>query len=563
MALPESAARGTWSFRAGAWVCRAPGRSERALCCPARRALFERFVACGFWRRLDGEGLHEPLGGRGEDLQDVVALLPRGRDYGSEEREKPRALQGPETAGDLHLDLHHPQILFGEVVGEGHVEIGQEPQRFGFELFQPVEQIVARALFATPACVGLRLQRGQLAVIRQAHPHRRPIALDEGLDLLGRQRPLSRLPRRLHRRVGLAQHRAHEFGPGFLFEFDQALEFAQDMGVAEGVIDLDEPVVGLEVVVDDDAAFQIPGDVAALFSGAIEGEAKARGRVQPLQLAADPIARLVEMADLLAGDALADPLVDRRQLFRLLAPRGDAAGRTDPRRAENVAHRLRGPILGDHLLDVHVDRRRLEALAILRRRDHAFGKRRLRHPSAMRAAMDRGLMFGHQQQALGKVEHLPPSTAMLEFGSSGEQQRSHARAWCRTTKSGLATRRRVSPAWPSWPPLALPDLPRRLRAARGFFFNPSLEGGFELFVLSSPSRRRNSATKASSSAIRRSLAASNSWISGGMTIPLLIQIRRTLSPKIRQPRPVSTNLWQFGLTTTWELRNFPSRSSRQ
>src|SRR5271170_6809299 len=75
MALPESAARGTWSLRAGAWVCRAPGRSERALCCPARRALFERFVACGFWRRLDGEGLHEPLGGRGEDLQDVVSIF--------------------------------------------------------------------------------------------------------------------------------------------------------------------------------------------------------------------------------------------------------------------------------------------------------------------------------------------------------------------------------------------------------------------------------------------------------------------------------------------------------
>src|SRR5271163_4954046 len=125
---------------------------------------------------------------------------------------------------------------------------------------------------------------------------------------------------------------------------------------------------------------------------------------------------------------------------------------------------------------------------------------------------------------------------MLEFGSSGEQQRSHARAWCRTTKSGLATRRRVSPAWPSWPPLALPDLPRRLRGARGFFFNPSLEGGFELFVLSSPSRRRSSATTASSSAIRRSLAASNSAISAGIAIPPLIQIRPPPSPTIRQPK---------------------------
>src|SRR5271163_3659263 len=146
---------------------------------------------------------------------------------------------------------------------------------------------------------------------------------------------------------------------------------------------------------------------------------------------------------------------------------------------------------------------------------------------------------------------------MLEFGSSGEQQRSHARAWCRTTKSGLATRRRVSPAWPSWPPLALPDLPRRLRGARGFFFNPSLEGGFELFVLSSPSRRRNSATKASSSAIRRSLAASNSAISAGIAIPPLIQIRPPPSPKsVSQKR----NLWHFGLTPAWEL---PARQNRE
>ena len=112
----------------------------------------------------------------------------------------------------------------------------------------------------------------------------------------------------------------------------------------------------------------------------------------------------------------------------------------------------------------------------------------------------------------------------------------------------------MSPAWPSWPPLVLPDLPRRLRGARGFFFNPSLEGGFELFVLSSPNRRRSSATKASSSAIRRSFEANNSWISGGMTIPLLSQIRRLPSLTISLPGSVSTNLWQFGLTTAWELR---------
>ena len=118
------------------------------------------------------------------------------------------------------------------------------------------------------------------------------------------------------------------------------------MGVAEGVVDLEEAAIGFEVVVDDDATLQVPGDVAALFSGAIEGEAKTRGRMQPLQLTADSITRFVEMADLLAGDTLADPLVDRRQLLRLLSHPTHDAGRTDRRRAENVAHRLRGPISG-------------------------------------------------------------------------------------------------------------------------------------------------------------------------------------------------------------------------
>jgi hypothetical protein len=41
-----------------------------------------------------------------------------------------------------------------------------------------------------------------------------------------------------------------------------------------------------------------------------------------------------------------------------------------------------------------------------------------------------------------------------------------------------------------------------------------------------------------------------------MTIPLLSQIRRLPSLTISLPRSVSTNLWQFGLTTAWQLRNF-------
>ena len=42
-----------------------------------------------------------------------------------------------------------------------------------------------------------------------------------------------------------------------MIELDQALEFAQDMGVAEGVVDRIEPAIGQEVVVHDDAPLQM------------------------------------------------------------------------------------------------------------------------------------------------------------------------------------------------------------------------------------------------------------------------------------------------------------------
>ena len=219
----------------------------------------------------------------------------------------------PETPEIFILTFIIRRSCSARLLVKGTSRIGEETQRFGFELLQPVEQIVAGTLFAASASLRLRLQRGQPAMIRQAHSDRRPIAIDEGVDLLGRERPLSCFPRRA-RTASLASRSVARMSSaqGSFSNSIRPTEFAQDMGVAEGVDDLDEPVVRLEVVVNDDAAFQIPGNVAALFSGAIEGEAKARSRVQPLQLAADPIARLVEMANLLAGDALADPLVDRR-----------------------------------------------------------------------------------------------------------------------------------------------------------------------------------------------------------------------------------------------------------
>ena len=114
------------------------------------------------------------------------------------------------------------------------------------------------------------------------------------------------------------------------------------------------------------------------------------------------------------------------QLLRLLSDPGDDAGRTDQRRAEEIAQRLRGPILGDELLDIKIDRRRLDALAILGGRDHAVGKRRLGHAAAIFAAVNRGLMFGDHERALGKIEHL----ALLDPRGPPRIERQTAMAAC-------------------------------------------------------------------------------------------------------------------------------------
>src|SRR5580692_11139943 len=69
-------------------------------------------------------------------------------------------------------------------------------------------------------------------------------------------------------------------------------------------------------------------------------------------------------------------------------------------------------------------------------------------------------------------------------------------------RSGLATCFSVPPLWPTWPPLFLPDLPRRL-CVRGGFFSPSLDGGLLLFELFLFNRRSSSAIFSRNSAFSR------------------------------------------------------------
>ena len=47
---------------------------------------------------------------------------------------------------DFHLDLHHPQVLLGLIIGEGDGEVSEESQDVAFELVQPDQKIVSGAM---------------------------------------------------------------------------------------------------------------------------------------------------------------------------------------------------------------------------------------------------------------------------------------------------------------------------------------------------------------------------------------------------------------------------------
>jgi hypothetical protein len=203
---------------------------------------------------------------------------------------------------------------------------------------------------------------------------------------------------------------------------------------------------------------------------------------------------------------------------------------------------------------MEIDRRRLDALAllgrrdILGRRDDALGKRRLRHPPAMRTTIDRGLVSGDCERAFGKVENLP----LLNRRRLRIKRRTAMAA-----SAGLVPNpgvrighcRNVPPLRPFWPPLGLPERPRGRPAIRGFFLSPSLEGGLELFELSRLNRRRRSATSARSAVISALSQAIKSATSAGISIPPLIQIRSPRVSKTSQPKPNSPTPWPFGLTS--------------
>ena len=79
-----------------------------------------------------------------------MSLLFHRRDVAADTTEGLGTRRGAEAATHLLLDLHHPQVSLGQVVIEGDSKIVHERQRLRPILDQPVQQILALALFLSP-----------------------------------------------------------------------------------------------------------------------------------------------------------------------------------------------------------------------------------------------------------------------------------------------------------------------------------------------------------------------------------------------------------------------------
>ena len=418
-------------------------------------------------------------------------------------REVGGALQGSESAGDLDLHLHHSQVLLGEVVGEGNSEVDEEPEGRLLEGLEPDEEIVSGPLLLALFRVHRGIEGRQAPVQGEAFPDGGPIPVLERLDGFGRGAPPRPAPWPLARprlRPEASPPGPRPRAPCCVSQ--TASKLSQEMGVAEGVKDVFEGVVGAPVVVDHHAALEL-GHRAGL-AGAIERVGRRRGGVPPTGRAGDAEARFVEAAHRRHRDARADAAPHQAPAPRpcgehqaaTLAPQAAAA---QNRSCRTCAVRSSGT----SCWALRSAATTLTRSPFSGRRNHALGEVGAGAPAAGRAVVDRCAVLGHDQRLLRKIENLALLLATFKSARSSARQCAQTSAACSTIASGSATWRSVPPRWPFWPPLRLPERVRKLFKTRGLLVHPSLEGGLELLELSNPSRRRSSAFSASSASIRR------------------------------------------------------------
>ena len=208
--------------------------------------------------------------------------------------------------------------------------------------------------------------------------------------------------------IGAVEQRAQLCRPWLLFDLCDGLQFAQVMRPAEGVCihPTHMGVIGFPVIMNDRSAAQEGWNSPALGADAIMGEGSITDRVQPVQLTGDTQSGLVQMPNAAFREPGNNVLDHAIQATRCAIDPVGHAGRAQTGRTEEVAQELADPIFRDQLLNIAVDRRRPNALAVLHVRGHAIGKGGRRRGSAMGTTINRCLMLGDLQARRGHVEHL-------------------------------------------------------------------------------------------------------------------------------------------------------------
>ena len=272
------------------------------------------------------------------------------------------------------------------------------------------------------------------------------------------------------------------------------------MRVAQRVSDKIQGEIRLEMIMHDDPALQRRPKRAALFRHKVMRQRGCRSSMQPLGFAplgfaADAEPGFIQIAHRRLDNQGGDMRRDRHQLFGFLLAPCDNAGRTQTPGAKQVLHDVADTILGNQLLRVQIDRRRLDAGPVLNMRRHLRRERCLRHAAATGAGIDVGVMLGHLQPPPGSrarghglrhIEHLPLLHPSRHPSCQGRLTMLATRHFVACDLVRLGDRAQRVARCPGCPPLFLPETPRRLPAIRGFLPKPSLDGGLLLLELFLP-----------------------------------------------------------------------------
>ena len=330
------------------------------------------------------------------------------RDDGPEVCEDLRTLECAECSGDFHAHLHHAQVLFGLIVGEGDREVGDEPQDVIAVVTQSQEQVVAWPPGFSAAGAGAFDQRGLAFVKGEPLGEDRHVSGDDILANRFREFGLASILSLTPELIGAVEYCAHLCCLRLLLDLFDGLEFAQVMRSAEGVgvHPTHMGVIGFPVVMNDRPAGQKGWNSTALGVDAVMREGAIAYRVQPVQLAGDTQAGLVQMPNAAVRE-LGNNMLDHatQGARRTVHPVGHA-GCTQAGGPKQVAQEQANPILGYQLLNIAIDSRRPHARAILHMRGHAIGKVSRRRGATMVATINRRLMLGDLQTRRGQVEYL-------------------------------------------------------------------------------------------------------------------------------------------------------------